>query len=245
MPSPFPGMDPYLEHPEFFPGFHDRLINQISDALQATLSPPYYAEIATGPPIAPPGTAAVLVRPVTVRVPSEEQRDLSVEIYTIQGGQQLVTAVEVLSPGNKKSGEKARELYLHKQDELLQNRVNLVEIDLLRGGIHTTCVPREQALADAGPFDYHFCVRRMEEPEERLVYPIRLEHRLPPLTIPLLPGDPDVTIDMQQLFDQCYDRGPYRVRSPYLDRNPLPPLTPEQTEWATRLLREKGLLPPA
>src|SRR5262249_46275026 len=168
MPSPFPGMDPYLEHPEFFPGLHDRMINQISDALQAALPPPYYAEIANrvwleyaerragpdvnvlrsdrppGPATAPPVASAVLVaaravasevlvRPVTLRVPTEEQRELSVEVRTIQGGQQLVTAVELLSAGNKKTGEKARELYLHKQDELLRSRVNLVEIDLLRG----------------------------------------------------------------------------------------------------------------
>ena len=111
--------------------------------------------------------------------------------------------------------------------------------------IPTGSLPLDLALEKAGPFDYHVCVRRMEEPEDRLVYPIRLEHRLPPIAIPLLPGDRDVTIDLQQLFDQCYDRGPYRVRSPYLDHTPLPQLTPPQAEWATRLLREKGLLPPA
>jgi len=269
MPSPFPGMDPYLEHPEFFPGLHDRMINQISDALQAALPPPYYAEIANrvwleyaerragpdvnvlrsdrppGPATAPPVASAVLVRPVTLRVPTEEQRELSVEVRTIQGGQQLVTAMELLSAGNKKTGEKARELYLHKQDELLRSRVNLVEIDLLRGGLHSTCVPRDQALAQAGPFDYHVCVRRMEERDDRIVYPIRLDQPLPGVAIPLLPGDPDVVIDLQQLFDRCYDHGPYRVRSPYLDRDPVPPLAPEQAEWATRLLREKGLVPSA
>ena len=45
MSSPFPGMDPFLEHPSHFPGLHDRLINAISDALQTKLPEPYYAEI--------------------------------------------------------------------------------------------------------------------------------------------------------------------------------------------------------
>jgi hypothetical protein len=31
MPSPFPGMDPYLENPEFWPGVHNRLIVAIID----------------------------------------------------------------------------------------------------------------------------------------------------------------------------------------------------------------------
>jgi hypothetical protein len=30
MPSPFPGMDPYLEHPAVFPGLHSRLITALS-----------------------------------------------------------------------------------------------------------------------------------------------------------------------------------------------------------------------
>ena len=34
--------------------------------------------------------------------------------------------------------------------------------------------------------------------------------RLPPLAIPLLPGDPDVTVDLQAVFDRAYDAGPYR-----------------------------------
>ena len=45
MPSPFPGMDPYLENPEFFPGLHDRLISELCADLQKSLPPAYYAEI--------------------------------------------------------------------------------------------------------------------------------------------------------------------------------------------------------
>ena len=45
MPSPFPGMDPFLEHPAIFPGLHERLIAYLSESLQARLPEPYYAEI--------------------------------------------------------------------------------------------------------------------------------------------------------------------------------------------------------
>ena len=47
MPSPFPGMDPFLESPEFFPGVHDSLIFCLREALQAALPEPYYADTRT------------------------------------------------------------------------------------------------------------------------------------------------------------------------------------------------------
>ena len=45
MPSPFPGMDPFLEHPKHFPDLHDKLITHTSEALQAKLPDPYFAVI--------------------------------------------------------------------------------------------------------------------------------------------------------------------------------------------------------
>ena len=45
MPSPFPGMDPFLELPSFFPGLHDRLITYLSESIKGHLPAPYFAEI--------------------------------------------------------------------------------------------------------------------------------------------------------------------------------------------------------
>ena len=45
MPSPFPGMDPYLEG-EMWQEFHDRLANQISTQLMPLLAPKYVALLA-------------------------------------------------------------------------------------------------------------------------------------------------------------------------------------------------------
>jgi Protein of unknown function (DUF4058) len=41
MPSPFPGMDPYLEAPEFWSEVHNRLIVAIADNLSPKLRPRY------------------------------------------------------------------------------------------------------------------------------------------------------------------------------------------------------------
>src|SRR5262245_43421238 len=107
MPSPFPGMDPYLEHPAVFPDLHDSLATYLREALQAVLPPPYYAAIgqriwvevshrAIGPDVlvarpvtprcAPPSEGGVAVAsparasPVVVRVPHDERREPFVEI---------------------------------------------------------------------------------------------------------------------------------------------------------------------
>ena len=63
--------------------------------------------------------------------------------------------------------------------------------------------------AICGAFDYHVSVHCFDDPETFFVYPIRLEDRLPPVAIPLLPGDSPVTVDLQSVFDRCYDAGPY------------------------------------
>src|SRR5262245_13670059 len=45
MPSPFPGMDPYLEAPHLWPDVHHELISQIRGALNAALRPRYVARV--------------------------------------------------------------------------------------------------------------------------------------------------------------------------------------------------------
>ncbi len=47
MPSPFPGMDPYLEQPAFWSSFHSRLVVAIADVIEAMLDPQYYVEVET------------------------------------------------------------------------------------------------------------------------------------------------------------------------------------------------------
>jgi hypothetical protein len=265
-------MDPFLEGPAVFPDLHDSLIAEIRNAINAQLPPPYYASSASrvwvepsqrrvepdvnvlrperpGSGAAPPpavaaATAAAVSRsPVIVRIPREEFREIYLDIYAKPGDERLVTTIEVLSPTNKTPGSDGRTLYLQKQREVLGSKVNLVEIDLLRGGQHTTVVRFEDALAKAGPFDYHVCVRTFEEPDDFVIYPISVGERLPIVAIPLLPGDGSVSIDLQALLDRCYDTGLYQRRIPYGERTPVPPLRLEQMAWVEQVLRAKGILP--
>lgn len=49
MPSPFPGMDPYLEAPDVWPGVHHALATEIRTQLNRTLPGPYYADLEMRP----------------------------------------------------------------------------------------------------------------------------------------------------------------------------------------------------
>ena len=45
MPSPFPGMNPYLENPQLWSEVHHRLITAIADAIEPNLSLQYRVAI--------------------------------------------------------------------------------------------------------------------------------------------------------------------------------------------------------
>lgn len=45
MPSPFPGMNPYLETPDLWSGVHGRLIITIADVLSPLLRPKYFVAV--------------------------------------------------------------------------------------------------------------------------------------------------------------------------------------------------------
>ena len=267
MPSPFPGMDPWLERPAVFPSLHNSLITYLQAALNAALPAGYVAagdsrvyvdpELRRVPDIgvfgSDDGTAggtavaveafaeAGLLAAATEAV-SDPVEELYLTIRSVED-ERLVTAVEVVSPANKKAGENGRVSYQQKQGEFRLSRVNLVELDLTRGGPHTTAVPEARFRAVVPSCDYHVSVMVAGSPIRYYVAPIKLADRLPRVPIPLDAGAAPVTIDLQAVFDRCYDEGGFAKRAKYARQQPDPSLTAEQQAWADGVLRAKGLLP--
>ncbi|MBY0229887.1 MAG: DUF4058 family protein, partial [Gemmataceae bacterium] len=195
MPSPFPGMDPFLEAPLSFEDFHQSLAYTMRAQLTACLPKPYYAALVDRTYIGTArqvetdvsvlreelptprdrrGALAVLevAEPITIPLTQIETRETYIDVYTRRGEEErLVTSIEVLSPANKSPGEKGRELYRRKQEETLASQTHLIEIDLLRGGTHTTAVPLADLRARAGRCDYHVCLKHFDNPDELFVYP--------------------------------------------------------------------------
>ncbi len=266
MPSPFPGMDPWLESRDLFPDLHNRFISRLSEVLNAVLPRPFFTTIAnrvyidesdrtvepdvnvyrqpySGPATERPAGDAnggVLVLPVVVTVPSDKLTEWYLELHAAADGSRLVTSVEVLSRSNKRRGSTGRRLYRKKQRELLRGRINTVEIDLLRAGLHTTAVPLDRAVRKAGSFDYHVCVHRAVRREDYEVYPTQLAQRLPMVHFPLS-SELDIPLDLQPILAHCYEVGLYEHRLRY-DRPPDPPLIGEQQIWAEGLLKPKEML---
>ena len=258
MPSPFPGMDPWVEDAELFGDFHHTLITYLREALNELLPPGYVAGSATRvwvddesvsePDVAvfahgdhPPRTRPFdpapyrtpgMVAVAAIRV-SEPREEAYLEIRTGRG-RRLITHVEVVSPSNK-SKTQARELYRAKQTECELAGVNLVEIDLLRRGNPITAAPPDALRAIAGPFDYHVCITVAESYPEHYTYPVRLAERLPDIPVPLDPGVSPVVTGLQTLFERCYRAGRYDQIIDYT-RPCDPPLTPEQQAWANGIL---------
>jgi hypothetical protein len=254
----FPGMDPYLEHPQRWMGAHSRLVVYIADQLRPLLQPRYVAAVeervwVEGPdreirpdvwiertqgPGGPQAAAVAEVEPpLVVKAPGPEVHESYLEILDLTSGQKVVTVIEVLSPTNKFPGP-GRNSYLEKQHEVFWSTAHLVEIDLLRVGPHVLAVPEWLARSHA-PYDYLVCVSRAKKPrQEYELYPCRLRERLPRFGIPLAEGDPDVPLDLQAAIAQTYESGDYGRRINYT-RPCEPPLAPEHQQWAAELLAKE------
>lgn len=260
MKSPFIGMDPYLE--ARWRDIHQRVVLYASDALAPQLPRDHRARIEEQvyfeaddedahrayPDVRvierPPRTAGPLVpqqagvaTPVMVPFTTEAATDGFLEIIDVSTGGSVVTVIEVLSPSTKRSTRGLAQ-YRRKQHRLVRAAVNVVEIDLLRGGNRITL----RGPADLPPQRRSPClvsVWRAAESEHVALYPIQLQDRLPRLVIPLRERDADVVLDLQPLIERAYEMGghddiDYRVAPA------PPPLDESDAGWIDDRLRASG-----
>jgi Protein of unknown function (DUF4058) len=252
METPFPGMDPYLEHPALWPSFHARLIVALADQLGPRIRPRYVASVedrvfiesadhdrvpdvlvrktgsARPPSLSQPGTA--IATPLVVEVPQLEVREHYITILDRYHDFGAVTVIELVSPSNKAAGP-GRDSYLAKQREIHDSECHLVEIDLLRRGSHVMSVP-EPYVKRAKPFDYLVCVNRWPARNRFELYPCSLRDPLPTIGIPLAEPDPDAPLALQRAIEHVYQNSGYELRVLY-DEPCKPPLPQEEQVWAS------------
>lgn len=261
MPSPFPGMDPYLEAPALWPDVHHGLISQIQAVLNPALRPRYVARVELRVYISDdddPGreaiipdvriekpkrhgarkskgaTALVIAEPIIVPfLIDDEIEEARLEIKHVETGA-LVTVIEVLSPTNKIRGARGRISFMEKRQQTLASAVHWVEIDLLRAGTPSVTRPPLQAC------HYRVLVSRAGERAKARYWPVELRQALPVVGIPLRAPDDDVPLDLGAILRATYDHGAYDMSIDY-SRPPDPPLSREDATWADRLLRGRKL----
>jgi hypothetical protein len=146
----------------------------------------------------------------------------------------LVTAIEILSPANKRIGSPGYLEYRRKREMLLLSDAHLVEIDLLRKG------ERVELLKPLPLAAYYVILSRAQRRPICQVWPIQIHDKLPVVPVPLLKPDPDVPLDLGAAVATVYDRAAYDLSIDYR-RPPVPPLQGADAEWLDAFLQGKGL----
>ena len=265
MPSPFPGMDPYLES-EMWQEFHDRLANQISVQLMPLLTPKYVALLAkryvldrpllgifdlpterviypdvhvvtpAGMQAAPaPAGVGVAVAQPTVELASPVSKEVPLLSVEIRDVAQRRLVTLIEILSPVNKRGEGARAYAERRMELLQTRTHLLEIDLLRQG------RRIPLLGELPPASYYVYLSRVPRRPFTQIWPISLRAPLPTVPIPLLPPDPDVPLELQAAVKACFDLVGYERLLDYSGPLPLPELDENDAVWVAETLCAAGL----
>jgi len=256
MPSPFPGMNPYLEHPELWSAVHSRFIVAIADALADMLSQDYRIEIEkrtywhdeTGDDVligipdvsvlskinksADTNTSVAVaelpsINPTKIFLTApEEITERYLEIREVKTGK-VITAIEILSPKNKRIGE-GKKAYLQKRRRVLQTQTHLIEIDLLR--INPSFLYHHIPVSD-----YRILISRSHDRPSADLYAFSVRDRIPAIPIPLRLNEGEPILDLQTILHQIYQRGRYDLAIDYAQL-PQPALSEADQEWARGII---------
>lgn len=248
MPSPFPGMDPFLEMQEW-EDFHTTFNTVLRECLSPALEPDYLVRVERRVYVERVGTEPETMRRADIAVVAVDSgpatgrlsRDSGImtaecelpmpierrETYLVvrdRETMQVVTVIELLSPSNKRRNGDGRREYLTKREELLSSSTHLVELDFLRGGL------RLPVVGSLPPGDYYAIISRANRRPRCEVYAWTLRDRLPSIPIPLKLGDDDAVVSLQGVFETVYQRARYDLSVKY-DAALDPPLNEAEQQW--------------
>jgi len=258
MPTPFPGMDPYLERVGVWEEVHTRLIVAIADALGPQVRPKYrvgveqrtYLAVLTpdeyilvGKPdvlVAAPRhqaqpvqatSSAVGIAPRVAHLPvPEETSERYLVVRDVVTGE-VITVLELLSPTNKLTRDGRRQ-YARKRLQVLGSATHFIEIDLLRAG---EPLPFQVHDAEAQS-DYRIIVSRAPDRPQAAVYLFTIRDPIPDIPVPLQPGEAEPSVALNRLVHDVYDRAGYDLTLDYQQAPPPPPMSALDVQWMKQLL---------
>jgi hypothetical protein len=264
MPSPFPGMDPYLEG-EMWQEFHDRLANQISAQLMPLLRPRYVAFLAkryvvdrpalgifdilrerviypdvhvVEPPGAPsgsgPGGTGVAIAEPAVEVPSLYPAYVPQLSVEIRDVAERRLVTIIEILSPANKRSDGVHDYAARRLELMRTQTHILKLDLLRQGT------RVQLAEEPPPAPYYMYLSRLQRRPLTQVWPVLLRHPLPTMPVPLLPPDPDVPLALQAAVQACFDLVGYERLLDYTGPPPPPELSDQDAAWVDDVLRAAG-----
>ncbi len=254
MPSPFPGVDPYLESQGYWPDFHVSLTTYCRDILNDVLPEIYVARLGEqlrliersdprGKTVLPDVTileggirtrataqsatagGVLTLDPVTIELPVTDIEEVrDLWIEIHRRPDRELVTAIEILSPTNKLGEGYWQ-YQSNRRSLIRQDVHLVELDLLVRGQR---LPMGQ---DLPPGNFFAFVSRADRRFKCDVYPWSVRDRLPNLPIPLRAPDPDVILDLPALFALAYERGRYARELDYTTPLDLP-LAEGDRAWA-------------
>jgi Protein of unknown function (DUF4058) len=259
MPSPFPGMDPYLEG-YLWVDVHNALANKIRQQLAPKVQPGYTVrlEVYLVQDTAPEGEIGILYPDVEVLCQKSALPGSTRSPLPVESGNLLVTpasltlplmppvdvritSVEIRDTASNtlvtsieilspvNKREPGITPYRQKRQRLYNANVHLIEIDLLRRGTRPFVHPRLPAVP------YLMTLTRAQAQEVEM-WTIALQDPLPVIPVPLRSPDADVPLDLAAALRDIYDEAFYNLSIDYGQSPPQPALTEEDLAWMDALL---------
>ncbi len=228
MPSPFPGMDPFLEDAKVWPAFHHQLVAALYQLLLPGLVDRYRARVVV--------RQYVSEFPLFTSVIREDHSEEYIEVRARSDGQ-LVTLVDAVSPANKTTPA-GRAAYLATRQHALAARAGAVEVDLVTQGKPTLDFARD----GLPEYDHAVTVTRGSAPDRYEIYTATVQKRLPKFKLPLAADDRDAVLDLQVAVARAYDLGNFGKLLKYAD--PLPAdvkLSDANRTWVANWLRQQNV----
>ena len=217
----FPGMNPYLESPYRWPEIHTWLMVEVARSLNPQLLPKYRAAVETRVYI-----DSLTTKPEQVTLPIPlEVRERYLEIREV-ATQRVLSVIEVLSPGNKRSGD-GRRKYLKKRQVVLSSATHLIEIDLLQKGEPMPMKGGQQT-------DYQVLVSRANKRPIAERYGFNLRDKIPTFSLPLEQGTDEPIIQLHQSLTNVCRETDIAAGIDYTAQ-PQPPLSSENFAWVQSL----------
>ena len=265
MPSPFPGMDPYLENPWLWPDAHHGLITACQELLNRHIRPNYVARVEERVYLErddDPARKELYVVP-DIRVAKRPGGRKAMKKPKARGNLAVAEPVAVIFEGDLELREARIEVITTDTRAVVAVIEILSPTNKVRGseGRESFQRKRREVLRSTAHWVEIDLLRTGErvsfrdhlDPHEYLAYaspaddrpngvawPIRLTEPLPKIGIPLRAPDPDAPLNLQEALSLAYERAAYDMTIDYTN-SPTPPLSPDLDTWADTLLKQKGL----
>jgi hypothetical protein len=201
VPSPFPGLDPYLEHPAAWPEFRHQLLASLYHLLLPGLVDRYRARIATRK------FTSELV--LFTSIQREEHEEEYLEIRSRATGKAVVL-IDVVSLANRMTAA-GRSAYLATRKQAQQEGAGTAEFDLVTQGKPLLDFDR----SGLPPHDGTITITRGATPDRFEIYAASVRKRLPKFRLPLAADDRDTVVDLQVAYLRAFEQGRFDTRLDY------------------------------